>query len=346
MWGALLGGLVSGGLGYLGSKKQSEAANEVAFYQLILNKKAQDAYNQGYDELIDDILGDPSGYAGTRVEGVPYVPTSLDVSLADVIAANTGNFGGIAEMIRSANRETTANDMRRLEAMIPGGSQTLAQGGKAAYSMMRGEIPQDVQDAIMSARAEQTGQMGTPGGFGPAYNKDLGITSLDLMQQGTSMFGQITNMAEQLSPVNRQMATGQMFFQPSAGAALNLEQAQLGQQSGQNIANLAATPDPAKVMESQLRGVKLNTTAAMASGAAAAYNPAIPPYAQIYGQIGNTIGNAVNAAFSGGGAASSGAFSSPSGGFGNYQSPQAYNDYARYYNSAYPNAAPKAYVVI
>ena len=290
----------------MGMKEQQHQADRLAWWQANQLRKAGEEFEDDFQSIIDDILADPSGYAGSRVMPAMYQPTSLDESLQDVLNTNSGQFNAIANLISTANRYTTANDMNRIESMAPGTAGAMESGMGNAASLMAGVIPDDVREQVFSNRAGMSAAAGVPGGAGPLVAKDLGLTSLDMMNQGTSLFGNIVNAAQAISPVNRQMAPAQMMYQPSAGVSLNLEQAQLMQNSQQNAYNLLAAPDPALSMIAQLQATQALTEAGINTSLPIAAPQAMTPYAQIYGQIGGTMNNVIQGLFGGGGRTSYG----------------------------------------
>ena len=306
MIGSIIGGLVEAGASWLGAKEQQHQSDRLAWWQANQLKKAGKEFDDDFQSIMDDILADPSGYAGSRVMPAMYRPTSLDESLQDVLGANSGQFNAIANLIAQSNQFTTANDMGRIEEMAPGTSRAMESGMGNAASMMAGVIPDDVREQVFANRAGMSAATGAPGGASSMVARDLGLTSLDMMQQGTSLFGNIVNAAQTISPVNRQMAPAQMMYQPSAGVSLNLEQAQLMQNSQQNAYNLLAAPDPALSMIAQLQATQALTKAGISSSLPIAAPQAMTPYAQIYGQIGGAMNNAIQGLFGGGGRTSYG----------------------------------------
>lgn len=93
-----------------------------------------------------------------------------------------------------------------LESAMPGFSELMKTGTQAVSAMLRGEIPQDVSDAVARGTAFQS----MTGGFGGSEMgrnltaRDLGLTSLQITQQGL-------DSASKWIAGGRQAATAPMF---------------------------------------------------------------------------------------------------------------------------------------
>lgn len=143
----------------------------------------------------------------------------------------------------------------QMNQLIPGYSSILAQGGKdtslelsQAESLLKGEIPQDVQDQVL--RNDAYGSlMGGFAGSGMSRNltaRDLGLTSLGLMQQGANLAAQGGSAAQRWAGLASAdvMNPATFFVNPQQQANFDLQNRVLHQQSLQNRYNVAAAPDP------------------------------------------------------------------------------------------------------
>ncbi len=349
--GGLLGGLLGAAGSYMGSKQQSKAMLKMQKEQYKQLNSAAKGLEEGFQSVIDDIMANPAGYAGTRVKAALYQNVSLDDSLRASIAANLNNFKGASGLASRVNEHTLANDMARFRAFFPKGFDTMGALSNQANSLSMGQLPQDVINSILSNSAGRGAGFGVPGGNSPASLKDLGLASLDAVDRGASLFQQIIGAAESISPISRQMTAANYQFDPRTALQADMSQALLQQQSQQNYNNLAATPDPALAMQAQLRLQMTSNSASTKAGTAAMQQQPVMPYAQIYGQAGNALGQGLGALFSGfgGGGNEGGGGGSWFGGGGSNNTsfnPSAYNSYAQNYNSNLSSgAAPKAYVV-
>jgi hypothetical protein len=89
------------------------------------------------------------------------------------------------------------------------------QSSKNTASELKGEIPTDVSQALQSSDAAKalTGGFGGSGLSGNMTAKDLGLTSLNLMQQGQSSLESWTSMVDNMFAPG-QFNVSSMFVNP------------------------------------------------------------------------------------------------------------------------------------
>lgn len=131
--------------------------------------------------------------ASKRKKALASIANTPGVSLADV----TGEAGAAmpgTEALETRRNEFARNELRKmLGETIPGYEEGQEQRAGTALSLMRGEIPADVQDLIQRRAAGQA----VGGGYGGStvgrnlVARDLGRTSLDLMGLGQQQFANI-----------------------------------------------------------------------------------------------------------------------------------------------------------
>ena len=146
-------------------------------------------------------------------------------------------------------------ELQQLDKIVPGYSQTLASGAAdtskmfdQASSLLSGEIPQDVQDAVQRSSAFQS----LSGGFAGSpmaralTARDLGRTSLDLIGQGAQLAGQGANTMQIWDQLARRdmLDPGSMFASPQLATGLAEENAVNKYNRNQYAANVAAAPNP------------------------------------------------------------------------------------------------------
>lgn len=103
--------------------------------------------------------------------------------VADYLETDPGTEAGKAAR---ANLVNMPDIMALLERILPGYGEMLKQGGTNTLSLLRGELPKDVQGAVKRNAAFKS-LMGGYGGSGMSRAleaRDVGRTSLDLMQLG------------------------------------------------------------------------------------------------------------------------------------------------------------------
>lgn len=100
--------------------------------------------------------------------------------------AGLGNFDKAANLARQNNQFSTEELNKMLEQSIPGYNLMQKQAADTTNSFLKGELPPDVQAAILrssAAKALSGGYGGSPAGRNLTA-RDLGLTSLDLINRG------------------------------------------------------------------------------------------------------------------------------------------------------------------
>lgn len=188
---------------------------------------------------------------GKKPEVAPWKNINLTDQQKKSILGNISNFEDISKLGKLYTDYTTQSQNQ----LLPGYSDILAKGAAGtsklldvASGFLSGVLPADVQSAVQRGSAYGALQGGFAGS-GMARNltaRDLGLTSLDLMQRGAQMLGQGQNTAagwaglagqDILNPASF-FTTPQQMFQDTFANQLQ-RQAYL-----QNKYNVAAAPDP------------------------------------------------------------------------------------------------------
>ena len=108
---------------------------------------------------------------GTKPKVAEYTPTDLGAESKRAVESNIANMPEIQAL---------------LEKILPGYGDMIKQGSKNTLSLLKGEIPQDVQDSIKrtSAFKALSGGYGGSGMAKALTARDFGRTSMDLMHEG------------------------------------------------------------------------------------------------------------------------------------------------------------------
>lgn len=142
-----------------------------------------------------------------------YTPTDPNAALQQFLGQQSQ-----LPALQNFATQTNQGSNQAWQQMLFGTSPTLqanyAQFGQNTQSLLNGQIPADVQAQIQNSTAFQALQGGY-GGSGMAHAltaRDLGLTSLQLQQQGGQQLGQQQQLAQQLNPSNLQ--TSSLFYSP------------------------------------------------------------------------------------------------------------------------------------
>ena len=174
---------------------------------------------------------------------VPVVPElDLGTEQQQAINANIAAAPRAGELARISQEQI--RDMMRFA--IPGFDNLTGQAVGNINSLLRGEIPGDVGQAIKQSGAARS-LSGGFGGSGMANNlvaRDLGLTSLALTQQGlTSAQSWIGAMEKLYAP--SQSLFSSMFITPQQEYAVSSHERDLQFQRSWLVNQISAMPDPA-----------------------------------------------------------------------------------------------------
>jgi hypothetical protein len=141
-----------------------------------------------------------------------------------------------------------------IENLMPNFSDILKEGGATTEDMLskateflHGEIPKDVQSQVMRSSAF-TNLMGGGGeGFlGSLQARDLGLTSMNLINTGANLAGAAGNAAQRWQGMasGTMMNPGSQLYSPEWFATFRQQQEAARTANLQQKYNLAAAPDP------------------------------------------------------------------------------------------------------
>lgn len=188
---------------------------------------------------IGALIGLGLGAYGKKPKVPDLPPVDVNATQAQTVAGNATNFADIAKLATSVNTFNQDQLNALIDRVLPGAR---AQIESTLGSQLRGEIPQDVQNAIYRGVAQRTAGGNAFGGGGFTRNvtaRDLGLTSLDITNKALSSAESWLSKAT--APT---FDVTSMFFTPQQRLAqANLQQER---QFNRNVmaAGVAAAPDP------------------------------------------------------------------------------------------------------
>jgi hypothetical protein len=179
----------------------------------------------------------------------PTVPAWNDINLSDqqtkAISANQGSLGSIENLATGVNTFNQDQLTQLMNNIMPGWSKSASTASSNISDELSGKIPSDVSGNIQSSAAAQalTGGFGGSGLAGNLTAKDLGLTSLDLTNQGLSSLESWTSMIDKMFAPG-QFNISSMFVTPQQEFQDTFENQQMswGAQWMQN--QVSAMPDP------------------------------------------------------------------------------------------------------
>lgn len=231
------GSAISAGGAYLGqrsaNRNRQQSFQNAQNYMTSLRGRGDDFLTAAFGDSLNP-------------EAFLYEKVDLTQSQLDTISGNLKAFPSADKLVDRVNPEIWKNDQARIRNLMPGYDAAKDSYLGTMRNLQEGELPfSDVAD-IVAGRAGASGVLNTPGGARNATLRDLGLSRMDAMREGNSMFGQFVNISQQISPVEHQMRPQQMFFTPQERAQMDIQQAELDMM-GRSQAELArAMPDPAQ----------------------------------------------------------------------------------------------------
>lgn len=181
---------------------------------------------------------------GSRPSVPAYEAVSAEQEQLNAIQGNLAALPGASDLASRVNTFNQAELDRLYEMALPGYDSIRDSLGANYASLARGEIPQDVQDAIgRSGAARALG--GGYGGTGMGRNliaRDLGLTSLDLMGYATNATQRWLSTAA--AP---RFDVSSMFFSPAQRLGHAVNERNFKFQRDWLNAQIEAAPDPVTV---------------------------------------------------------------------------------------------------
>ncbi len=143
-----------------------------------------------------------------------YTPPSLTSTLSQFLGQGS-QLPQLQQFATQANQLSNNAYQQSLYGSSPTLQGNLNQFGNNTQSLLQGQIPADVQAQIANSSAYQA----LRGGYGPSSGlansnqaRNLGLTSLQLQQQGAGNLQQQLGQTQQLNPSN--VMSSQLFYSP------------------------------------------------------------------------------------------------------------------------------------
>lgn len=194
----------------------------------------------GVGSLVGGLLG-----AGSKPKLPPFTPVDAQAEQQKAIGGNLANFQNASELASKASsfdQDTLTNQLRKA---IPGYDQIVQKASQNIESQLSGQINPDVAAQVQrasAARALAGGYAGS-GAAGNLSARDLGLTSMQIQQQG---FGNALNYIQN----QRQTATAaptsvtSMFLTPAQRIGVAQFNSAGALQQGNLQAQVNAQPNP------------------------------------------------------------------------------------------------------
>jgi len=151
-----------------------------------------------------------------KVNAPGYTPISTAEEIQKATQANLGVLGQAEQLAEKVNVGAQERLLQSLKSAIPGYEQMVGKTAENIQANLAGQIPEDVQRAIQRSTAARAVSGGFAGSqFGRNLTaRDLGLTSLQLMNQGVQQSNQFLANARQ-NLTAPQFDVSNMFVSPA-----------------------------------------------------------------------------------------------------------------------------------
>lgn len=170
--------------------------------------------------MASSVLAEALGLHGDNPEELPLFTGDLQQYQEDVLAQNKKITPEATQLADLVNTSNTQQLLKMMEAIMPGYQSILKTGLGNAEDLMKGKLPQDVQDRISDYGAARGITSGTSGSQFADYStlRSLGISSLEAEGQGLNQFLNIAQRA----PKAPMFDFTSMFLTPAQKAQFEL----------------------------------------------------------------------------------------------------------------------------
>ncbi len=178
-------------------------------------------------------------------EAAEYVPIDACCIQRATIECNIDTTGRSNEFVQAVNRFHEQNDIIRAIVLDPRFLVSADLASLSVQDLLRGRLPIGDVVEILTDNAEQAALYGRIGNTRKSTARDLGISKVRAQAAGRDEFHKnLASMAQSVSPLSRQVSIESMLQTPQQRIALALQQAQLIQNSLQNLNNRNAQKSP------------------------------------------------------------------------------------------------------
>lgn len=193
--------------------------------------------------LLDTAISSGLGLYGDKPSVPKFKPIDIGKETAASITENTQNLPAVAEFAEKFNELSADQMLAALERMLPGYAGLRDAGTANIASLLRGEVPADVESRLSRKAAERGVTLGTAGsGMAESdFLRNFGLTSLQLTQQGLDSASRWMGEAASRTPV---FNMGQAFVPIGTRIGLRAAEQQMGWQRDWLAQQIKAMPSP------------------------------------------------------------------------------------------------------
>ena len=257
--------------------KQKDLYDDIADERISLIDNAVRSYVSAMEALITTGLTREA--FGTIPEAIEYEPVDNREALYAAINENLANVPAAERQIAAVNRLNERNDIVRMTAFSPEYLHLAHSNSSKIRDLMNGKLPIDEVVNVMTDEAEQAAFTGRVGNTHRRTHRSLGLSRLGMQRAGRREMEAAIGSAQRVSPIERQQSIQDMLGTPAQRVGLALTQAQLIQNSLQNVANAEAAGDPTKLGDLLIKLAKITAKLTQEAQRGNLVNQFVPNYA-------------------------------------------------------------------
>jgi hypothetical protein len=252
-----------------------------------------------YVQCVDNVLPLYEGAYPDIPEAAEYVPVDPCQEQRCTIECNISLIGLSDAYVQCINRLHEQNDLTRAVSMDPRYLVNIDIYSMTVQDLLRGHLPVGDVMEVMTDTAEQSCLQGRIGGCRQMTMRNLGLSKLRANREGRkAMQEQLAMINRDVSPVSRQHDITEMMQSPAQRISLALQQAQLIQNSLQNLYNRNAQKPPHLLAELQTKMDRCINKLQLEAQKASLVNQFVPNYSAILQpmirDLANGIGGTMN----------------------------------------------------
>ena len=214
-------------------------------------------------------------------QAAEYVPVDPCVEQRQAVECNLGNTTSANEWAMTVSRLQAQSDYTRMVVLDPRWYVNVDLHAMTIHQLLKGEYPVGDLMEVMTDCAEQALATGRIGGNGRMTRRSVATGRLRMQQQGRDALKAEARLMGRISPTSRMASPSEMMSTPQQRIALMLTQAQLIQNSLQNIFNAEAQKPPFKMAQLSLRMERVINQLQMEAAKASLVNTFVPNYSAI-----------------------------------------------------------------
>lgn len=272
--------------------KQKDAYDDIAHKQRQYVEQALNDYILEINNFLIPTFAD--AYPDVPV-AAPYVPVDPAIETFNQMVSNIGNLPKVDEYVKNANYLLRTDYAVRMEFFSRNFWINVRTIDTTLRDMIHGKMPGSDLMEILTDTAEQAALTGRIGAVAKTTGRNLGISQLRMRLAGQEAYHKhLEGMNRNVSPIEKNITLDEQMLNPVARMTMALQQAQLIQNSLQNINNTAAQKPPFRlaVLQTKIQTAIARLTYDANKGNMV--NQFVPNYAAVLGPAMNNVFDALN----------------------------------------------------